>query len=129
MLDAVKENVKRDIATQVQRMRSVVRLTLNAVLCRHDDSTLGVEELQAAITLLGDQWRKINELGDVDLDEGMGWFQAKALIAVLNVKTWRMLEDNHKTFDQGEITEVEHALQLLCDLLSAPSRTVTKLAA
>ncbi|MDE2174901.1 MAG: hypothetical protein KGJ54_06405 [Betaproteobacteria bacterium] len=129
MLDAVKENVKRDIATQVQRMRSVVRLTLNAVLCRHDDSTLGVEELQAAITLLGDQWRKINELGDVDLDEGMGWFQAKALIAVLNVKTWQMLEDNHKTFDQGEITEVEHALQLLCDLLSAPSRTVTKLAA
>lgn len=129
MLDAVKENVKPDIAARVQRMHSVVRLTLNAVLCRHDDSTLGVEELQAAITLLGDQWRKINELGDVDLDEGMGWFQAKALIAVLNVKTWQMLEDNHKTFDPVEIAEVEHALQLLCDLLSAPSRTVTKLAA
>ena len=129
MLDAVKENVKRDIATQVQRMRSVVRLTLNAVLCRHDDSTLGVEELQAAITLLGDQWRKINELGDVDLDEGLGWFQAKALIAVLNVKTWRMLEDNHKTFDPVEIADVENTLHLLCELLSAPSKTAAKLAA
>ncbi len=119
---------------------SIARIMLRAVEQRHDhhgDLQIGIEHIQVSAQLLVGLLDETSEAKDkasgkwcsdlmTDAD-GMGWYEARAMLALIENGAWQIMEEGHdvdKDCLATVLSDIERALGHLCKLLDKTRKSL-----